>query len=374
MTDEQIEEFLRVYLPAAHREVWQQLAGTPQVDLYRTPYLLRLLTGQITNQSTIPTGRASLFTGYVRQMLFRELQTGQKPFTPGGIIDQRDSRQLNQYTWQNDFELPDSGSPFFERLSTLAFTMQQRGVESESAQIRISRPDATEVIDHAKSEEMITAALRMNLLDEDLRKEEELAFYHQLLQEYFAGRRLAQQPDATLVHVEHEVGRVAEPLEVTVARIAAGDPLPTLPQTGWEETTHTAAAMARDPVGFIRELIPHNLSLAARCAASPEIKASQSLDHLRDEIRQKLLERTRSSQVDLRARIAAGEALGLIEDPRFPKQSGRHGEYIAPPLVEIPAGRYPIGDDRSGYDDERPTHKVELASYRIGAFPVTNAE
>jgi formylglycine-generating enzyme required for sulfatase activity len=74
------------------------------------------------------------------------------------------------------------------------------------------------------------------------------------------------------------------------------------------------------------------------------------------------------------AGLAAGEALGLIEDPRFPKQSGRHGEYIAPPLVEIPAGRYPIGDDRSGYDNEGPAHEVELAAYRIGAFPVTNAE
>jgi formylglycine-generating enzyme required for sulfatase activity len=374
MSDEQIQEFLRVYLPAAHREVWQQLAGTPHVELYRTPYLLTLLIGQIGNQSTIPTGRASLFTGYVRQMLFREIQAGGKPFTPGGIVDQRDTLRLNQKTWRSEFDLPDSGSPFFERLSTLAFNMQHKGVEAESAQIRISRQDATEAIDHGQSSEMIIAALRMNIIEEDLRKDDDLAFYHQLLQEYFAARRLARQPDAALVHVEYEVDRVAEPLEKTVARIAAGDPLPTLPQTGWEETTLTAAPMAKDPVAFIRELIPHNLPLAARCAASAEIRPSQPLDHLRDEIRGKLLERTQSERVDLRARIAAGEALGIIGDPRFQRRQGKNGHYIAPPLVEIAAGSYPIGDDQSNYADEKPTHKVELTAYRIGAFPVTNAE
>ncbi|MFN6201013.1 MAG: SUMF1/EgtB/PvdO family nonheme iron enzyme, partial [Acidobacteriota bacterium] len=206
------------------------------------------------------------------------------------------------------------------------------------------------------------------------RQEEDLAFYHQLLQEYFAARRHARQTDPTLVHVEHEVDRVAEPLDKTVARIAAGDLLPPLPQTGWEETTLTAVAMARDPVAFLRQLIPHNLPLAARCAKSGEIRQSPELERLRDEIREKLLEWTQSEKVDLRARIAAGEALGLIGDPRFQRRQGKNGDYIAPPLVEIPAGSYPIGDDRSGYNDEKPAHLVELTAYRIGAFPVTNAE
>ena len=374
LTDDQIQDFLRVYLPAAHCEVWQQLAGTSHLDLYRTPYLLTLLIGQISDQSTVPTGRAALFTSYVRQMLLREMTGGGKLFSTGGLIDQKDWRRFNQHSWRNDFDLPDSASPLFERLSLLAFRMQQRRVESESAQIRISRHDASSVINHERSDDMITAALRMNLLDEDMRKDEELAFYHQLLQEYFASRQLARQPDPTLVHVKYEVGQVPEPLEKTLASLAAGDPLPSLPQTGWEETTVTATPMSRDPVVFIRALIPHNLPLAARCAASTELAESPDLVSLRNEIRQLLIERTGSVRVDLRARITAGEALGVIGDPRFERRPGRYGDYIAPPLVDIPAGSYPIGDDHSDYDDERPAHKAELQAFRIGQFPLTNAE
>ncbi|MFM8395816.1 MAG: SUMF1/EgtB/PvdO family nonheme iron enzyme, partial [Acidobacteriota bacterium] len=226
-----------------------------------------------------------------------------------------------------------------------------------------------------KAEAIIAAALSMNILDRNLREEEkDLAFIHQLLQEYFAARILARQPDPELVQVKYAVGEVAESLKVTLAKIGMGEPLPTLPQTGWEETTVTAAPMAKDPVAFIRELIPHNLPLAARCAASPEIRPSQPLDHLRDEIRVKLLERTQSQKVDLRARIAAGEALGIIGDPRFQRRQGQYCDYLVPPLVEIPAGSYPIGDDQSNYANEKPAHEVELKAYRIGAFPVTNAE
>jgi formylglycine-generating enzyme required for sulfatase activity len=51
---------------------------------------------------------------------------------------------------------------------------------------------------------------------------------------------------------------------------------------------------------------------------------------------------------------------------------------IEPPLlVQIPAGFYPIGSppqDEHGLDDERPYHKVELAPFQIGQYPVTVAE
>ncbi len=73
-------------------------------------------------------------------------------------------------------------------------------------------------------------------------------------------------------------------------------------------------------------------------------------------------------------RIAAGEALGTLGDPRFVRQTGPHGKYLLPPLVEIPGGKYPMGIDKSDYDDEKPAHTVELESFQIGQFPVTNAE
>ena len=208
------------------------------------------------------------------------------------------------------------------------------------------------------------------MLDEDL-TQYEIAFFHQLLQEFFAARKLAQTPNPALVHVEWAVKKVRPTLDETLAGLADGDPLPLLPQTGWEETTLTAAPMARDSNAFIRDVMAHNLPLAGRCAASAEV----SLDPgLKREIQDALIARTQDMKADLRARIAAGLALGELGDPRFERRTGPHGEYLAPPMVDIPAGTYPIGLDNGPYDDEEPAHTVELDAFQIGTFPVTNAE
>ncbi|MBK9315395.1 MAG: SUMF1/EgtB/PvdO family nonheme iron enzyme [Acidobacteria bacterium] len=214
------------------------------------------------------------------------------------------------------------------------------------------------------------SGVALNVLDEDV-TQYEISFFHQLLQEYFAARRLAKEPNPSLIYVECAADKVSPGLEKTLSSLASGDPLPPLPQTGWEETTLTAAPMAKDSEAFIRDLIPHNLPLAGRCAASPEVNISLEL---RREIQDALIARTKDMKVDLRARISAGEALGEIGDLRFELRKGPYGEYLLSPMVEIPAGTYPIGVDESQYDDEKPAHEVELPSFRIGMFPVTNAE
>jgi len=46
-------------------------------------------------------------------------------------------------------------------------------------------------------------------------------------------------------------------------------------------------------------------------------------------------------------------------------------------MVRVPAGKYIIGsaaDDPDAWDDEKPQHPVELPSFEIGKWPVTNAE
>ncbi len=53
------------------------------------------------------------------------------------------------------------------------------------------------------------------------------------------------------------------------------------------------------------------------------------------------------------------------------------GEAAAPDLVEIPGGRYRMGDESSwSYpgDGEAPVHDVELAAFRMGRHAVTNRE
>ncbi len=372
MNADQVREFLDAYVASQSERIWNQLDGSPQFTLFQTPYFLKLLCDQVEVSGDVPAGRAALFTGFVRQSLKREIN-GDLFQLAAGLLSEADYEKLSLNRWRNTFELPERGM-LFPKLSDLAFTMQQKGLETEGAQVRIDFDDACDVLAHGHSgalaEALLKAGIALNVLDKDV-AQYEITFFHQLLQEYFAARRLAREPNPALVHVEWEAAKVSPSLADTIAKLADGDPLPPLPQTGWEETTLTAAPMARDSEAFIRSLMPENLPLAARCAASAEANVSPELKR---EIQDRLIARTKDMTADLRARIAAGEALGLIGDPRFRLCDGKHGKYLMPPLVAIPGGKYPMGDDKSDYDFERPAHKVELADFQIGQFPVTNAE
>ncbi|MGH9845802.1 MAG: NACHT domain-containing protein, partial [Blastocatellia bacterium] len=364
MSADQVRAFLEAYTPANAERVWRELDGKPQFGLFQTPYFLKLLCEQVESAGDVPKGRAALFTGYVRQAIGREIEGAL--FQPGALLDERDHRKLARNAWRDAFDLPERGA-LLPRLGDLAFSMQRKGFETEGAQLRIDYDAACSLVG---DESILHAGVALNVLDHDLARDETL-FFHQLLQEFFAARRLAKHPDSALVHTEWAAERVQPSLDETLAALADGDPLPPLPQTGWEETTLTAAPMAKDLAAFIRDLMPHNLPLAGRCAASAEVKIG---DELNREIQQALVARSQDARADLRARIAAGEALGTLGDPRFPLRKGAHGDYLAPPMVEIPGGVYPMGDDQSSYDDEKPAHTVELAPFQVGRFPVTNAE
>jgi formylglycine-generating enzyme required for sulfatase activity len=367
MTAAQVRQFLDVYTPTHAAQVWAELDGTPQFSLFQTPYFLKLLCEQVeVSGGHVPKGRAALFTGFVRQALQRELAG--ELFQPGALLDERDHRKLNRNEWRNEFELPKGGA-LLTQLSALAFGMQLKGLETESAQVRIAYDDACDLLAQPNAADLLKAGVALNVLDE---VKDEILFFHQLLQEYFAARHLAAAPQAHLVQVEWEADKVSPSLDETLTQLADGDPLPPLPQTGWEETTLTAAPLAANPEQFIRDLIPRNLPLAARCAAAPEVNAGPALKR---ELQALLVKRAQDFQrADLRARIAAGEALGLLGDPRFERRTGPHGEYLLPPLVDIAGGKYPLGDDKSDYSFEKPAHTVELAPFSIGQFPVTNAE
>jgi formylglycine-generating enzyme required for sulfatase activity len=368
MNAEQTRDFLRAYAAGHEERIWSELDGSPQFTLFQTPYFLKLLCDQVEAEGAVPKGRAALFTGFVRQALQREIK-GKLFQLEGGLLVESDHQKLSLNKWRNPFDLPERG-PLIPALSDLAYAMQVRGLETEGAQVRIDYDDACDLISHAQAEDILKAGTALNALDKDL-TQYEIAFFHQLLQEYFAARRLAKEPKPELVHVEWSADKVSPALEETLAGLADGDPLPPLPQTGWEETTLTACPMSKDPQAFIREMIPHNLPLAARCAASPEVKIS---DDLKIEIQQALIARAEDMNADLRARISAGEALGLIGDPRFELRKGPYGDYLEPPLVDIPGGTYPMGNDDSDNAREKPAHMVELAPFQIGRFPVTNAE
>jgi formylglycine-generating enzyme required for sulfatase activity len=367
LTKEKIAEFLQAYLSEGHKEVFKAMEKNGTLDFYNNPFFLSLLCELIAYTKEVPKGRASLFTGYVRSTMKREMDT--PLFKRENFFSDRDRQKLILNSWGDSFQLPRNG-PLAERLSFLAYEMQQIGQYNEVNQVSIDLDKAIDLIGNEKAERIVEAGIALNVLNPDVGKDE-LTYYHQLLQEYFAGRRLATDPKPELVSVEWRASEVRPSLEETIAGLANGDPLPPPGQTGWEETTLAALPMSGDPEGYVVRLIEHNLPLAARCAISPEVKIS---DKTKDLIRERLVNRTQDMTADLRARIAAGEALGLIGDPRLKPYHGTEGECLLPLMVEIPAGVYPIGDDQSSFANQRPVHKVELPAYQIGVYPVTNAE
>lgn len=387
LDDSRVEKFLKKYAPGTAAHIWEQLRNSAQLDLYRSPYYLRLLIDQ-TDDGQIPEGRAALFTGFVRAMLKREMDTDNVRLRSGEwLLTARDLRRVGQ--WRSAYELPDRGI-LFRALADLAFRLQTRrndgdtGNTGNKMQVRVDIDDAldclsTLIADERQQEHLLTAAVDLQILD---MPNDDVLFVHQLLQEYFAARHLAvavnQAGHAAALAAFTDLARIAwretdisPTVREQLATLPRSGKLPDLPTTGWEETFMLAAAMVDAPDGFLQALAAVNLPLAGRCAAQPDVTVS---DDVCGDLQQRLVARSRDPVADLRARIHAGDALGRLGDPRFESGQDAYGRYLLPPMVEVKGGIYSIGSDEGIETDEAPRHEVELAAFALGQFPVTNAE
>lgn len=365
--DTQVEQFLSLYNPEHGPRLWQELKGTPQLDLFRSPFYLRMLLAQAGGGAPL-TGRAALFTGFVRQALLRELETEAPWVLPGALLDQRDHAQLVARRWRGAHDLPARGA-LIPALEKFAFDLQQSREGRELAQVRVSYDQAVAMLgQHADA--LLKAGTALQVLEQQF---DDVYFTHQLLQEFFAARCLVARPDkpVTLARAAWRAGELMPAMETVLQNLALADPLPAAPATGWEETFVLAAAMALQPEIWLRALMHENLPLAGRCAAQPDVRIS---DNLRNDIRHALQARSRDPAADLRARIAAAHALGEVGDARFQRCKGPHGDYLLPPVITIAAGTYKIGSNERIEDDEAPAHALKLKAFALGQFPVTNAE
>ena len=371
LSPEQIESFLQAYLGEESERVWEALRhNSQQLDLFANPFFLRLLVADVTTTGRIPTGQAALLTGFVRRALHREInERHNRLLEPSVLLSEADYEQVLHHEWWSAYDLPAEGE-LIARLEQLAFAMQDGRQSTEAGQVRVAERTAVQFIDHPQARDVIAAGIQLNVLDKDLARRE-LLFFHQLIQEYFAARVLARRPEPERTAVPWRADEMIPTLADELARLEVSDPLPPPPPTGWEETTLMAAAMSVDPEGFVRALLPLNLALAARCTAAPDVAIGPDL---RQTIQEALLQRLADAQTDLRVRIALAEALGAVGDPRFVRRTGPHGDYLLPPLAAIPGGVYPIGDDDSSYNDEKPAHTADIAPFEMAVFPVTNAE
>jgi formylglycine-generating enzyme required for sulfatase activity len=375
MSPAQVRVFLYAYLPSQQAEmVWSalQLPSNWQLqNLFVTPYFLKLLTEQVSHSDQVPRGRAALFTGFVRRALQREINSHHRLLTDPaiGLLDPLDIRQVTQHHWTTPHQLPERGL-LIRNLSELAYRVQHAGVHGEQAQVRISTSEVPKLLTCPAAHEFIDAGVAINVLDYDIRAGQ-VFFSHQILQEYFAARWLAYKPEPLLVHSEWRTDHLLPALADVLKGLADYEPLPGAPATGWEDTFRMAAVMAPDPDAFIRDLAEVNLPLAGQCVIAPDVHVSAAL---RQQLQARLISRTQDRAADLRARVAAGQAMDLLGDPRFELRLGPYGGYVMPPMIHIPSGAYTVGDDDGQYNDEKPEHTVEQAAFGIGRFPVTNAE
>lgn len=378
LTDAMVKEFLQRYSPENATALWDQLRGTDLLSAVNWPLFLRLLLEAAAESGAIQGGRAALFTSYVRRALVREMQRDNPNFVLGGLIDPHDYRRAaSGHRWRTPHELPMRGE-LFPRLADLAYGMQAATIEGESSQVRISHADALALLDCTAAEAIVRAGSDLGVLDADWAVDD-VMFQHQLLQEYFAGRKMAAESTVELLRQPWRAAQIRPSVDEVIDGLAPADPLPGLRPTGWEETALLAAGLSADVDRFVRDVAAVNLALAGRCAAQSDVRERLAADVL-DELRWALVERSRNPEADLRDRVACGHVVGDLGDPRFERRQGPHGAYLMPPLIEIPAGVYPIGDDvRLDFVGRTstahiPRHEVEVAAIQIGQLPVTNAE
>jgi formylglycine-generating enzyme required for sulfatase activity len=355
LDDARVRDFLGKYVPDHAAALWDELARHPHglLDLARNPFLLAVIawTYALAPEEGLPPNRGQLLAGLVERLLKRESLRAHADWIPADAQE----RALSALAWTLQREGEGTSLPTGEALHVLPNQVRAGGREVETP------PEA-----------VLQLGCAATLLEQTAH--DQVRFYHHLMQEYFAARETLRRFDAGEdVQALWKALRLERDMPAPQGQ-GEWDPLPPPPPTGWEEATIVATGLARDPAAWVETILALNPALAGRCLNEG---GAQVQDDLRQRVRDTLLGEMEDRRVHLRTRIAAGHVLGRLGDPRFEVQEREGVQYILPPVVRVPSGRYAIGSsrwDRRAYGDERPRHKVRLGSFAIGQYPVTVAE
>jgi formylglycine-generating enzyme required for sulfatase activity len=338
LDDEQIKAFLRKELPDTWEALWGALLEGGEkkrrlLDMARNPYLLTMMIDVYAEDKQLGGNRAGLLER------FTQILTG----------------------WARGKYPPDAwleGDVQREALSALAYEMQARagsGAAVETGLVKSVMP--VQVQTHprwpprpAPPDQVLSLAAGAHIIEMPVDRSS-VRFYHQLLQEYFAAREMLKRDPEGLVELwrwpwlETDIPPVGKRVPFA--------PLPPPPPTGWEETTVLAAGLAAENDDqLVRALVQFNPVLAGRCLHEGQARVDKVV---RGAVIDSLLSTIADAEVALRVRIAAGEILGYLGDPRL-------GE-----MVVVPAGKFLMGEDEK-------QHALYLPAYRLGVYPVTNVE
>jgi formylglycine-generating enzyme required for sulfatase activity len=375
LIDEQIRKYFELRFEAlAAEQHWAEfekrlLAGNDRFErLARNPFMLNLMADSLAEGKSFGDSRALLMQDLADRLIDRELKCGRQP--EALIADPKSTLDAMS-----------------EALSRLAFAVQKRDKGTG-----LPRDLAEKTPLHARGGVTLPLGDVLKLaLDATLLEEAELAekgktqpgyaFYHHLLLEYFAAKRLlalfrAGENVASYARVSWRKWQfVFQPL-------VKGQQLPPPPVTGWEETLTFAAALAgRDAEKLVAQIAKVNLPLAGRCLVEAGAQR-KDLQPLVERTRAALLRRQRAESAHLRARIDAGLALGELGHPGLRQQpfefEGQPVWAILPPMQAIPAGEFLLGSDpadKNDYDYEKTSQRRQtLPAYCIGRYAITNAE
>ncbi len=237
LNETQIADFLQCYHSKHADTLFQQLKEQKQLEFYSNPYFLSLLVDQVTEGGGIPKGRAALFTGFVRQVLIREMNKDSPLAKDFLLLTPFDRTELqNNQNETHTYQLPDEGT-LCSQLQTLAIKMQDKVSGQENIQMVISRQQALDDL-AVNDGHLLQAGVAIGILDEyELTVKRSVKYSHQLFHEYFSARQLAKQPQPQTVASAWLQGEPKPTLEETLASIADYESLPPSPSSPWYETT-----------------------------------------------------------------------------------------------------------------------------------------
>ncbi len=353
LTETQIEAFLTAYLGEQAGAALAVLRRLALLEHAHNPYQLSVLAALYAREGReLPSKRGALFAQYAYWLVEREKAVGH----PHWI---RPEAQL-------------------AALSHLGYQMQARSESTvlPADQLQALLPPAVRLGRETvpvNPVHLFDLACRAAILipDPAVTTPEAHKFSHQLLQEQFAAQHLLTRWQAGddlselwLIPLAHQ--------EMPPANVGQWDPLPPPPPTGWEQTTILAAGITHRPDAFVRAVLAANPALAGRCLSEGGAVVQPDT---RTAVQQALLAHLGDPSLHRRARLQAGRVLAAVGDPRFLPVVLNKVEVILPDLVPIPGGTATLGSlDPEAYDDERPQHKTEVASFYLARYPVTNAE
>jgi hypothetical protein len=296
------------------------------LDMARNPYLLTAMIDVFEEDGQLSQNRPDLMRRFVQIML-----DGTKAKCPPG-------------RWL-DAEVQ------VEALSVLAFEIQARsgfGTKVKTEQATAVMPDHVQRDPNWPSQpappsQVLSLAANANIIEMPVDRLT-VRFYHQLLQEYLAAQQMLRRVPAKLADLWRWPWLETE-MPLWLRPENNHEQLPPPPTTGWEETTILAAGSAPENNSqLIQALLNINPVLAGRCLMLGQFEVDSVAQQA---VIDRLLATVAGPEAALRVRIAGGDVLGHLGDPRV-------GE-----MVVVPSGEFLMGEGRE-------QHQVSLPDFEVG--------